>query len=71
MKYRNRNKVVITFNSGDKIESTGTSSSVEGFDLVEDLNWIGIILNGQIRDSEHSITDVKTIEIKIDQSIND
>lgn len=66
MNYRQRNKIVVTFNNNTTIESKGSSSGIKEHDLQEDLKWISSTLPSYIRDKGKTMVDVKSIEIVLE-----
>ena len=59
------NNILVTFDSGETLESSGSSSAIDETDLDEDLKFITYVLPGYIRDVNKSMSDVKRIEIII------
>lgn len=70
MKYEQRNKIVVMFNDGTTMESTGSSSGIQEHDLREDLKWISYKLPSYISDKGKSMIDVKSINIVLEYDVN-
>lgn len=70
MNYSNKNKVLITFNDGQVMKSSGSSNGEIPLDLGEDMRWLAYTLPSYIRDEGKGMGDIKKIEITIDYEIN-
>lgn len=70
MNYEQKNKILVTFNDGNTLESNGSSSGIKEHNLSEDLKWIGYTLSGYIRDEGKTMNDVRSVEIILNYHTN-
>ena len=70
MNYEQKNKIIVTFNDGTALESSGSSSGIKEHDLQQDLKWISYTIPSYIRDEQKTMNDVKSIEIVLQYESN-